>query len=88
MADKAGMSRSAFAKHFQRITDMTPMQYVTRWRMQIAYETLRNSRTPVSVIAEQSGYQTEASFRKAFKETTGVNPGAIRSGKQASITNG
>ena len=49
-----------------------PMQYVTRWRMQVAYEQLRNSETSVAEIAEQSGYQTEASFRKALKETTGV----------------
>lgn len=78
LAEQAGMSRSAFAKYFQRVTDMTPMQYVTRWRMQVAYETLRNSKTPVAVIAEQAGYQTEASFRKAFKDTTGEGPGAVR----------
>ena len=71
------MSRSAFAKYFQRVTGMTPMQYVTRWRMQVAYETLRDSKTPVTVIAEQAGYQTEASFRKAFKDTTGESPGAV-----------
>lgn len=78
LAEHAGMSRSVFAKHFQQVTDMTPMQYVTRWRMQVAYESLRNSKTSVAVIAEQSGYQTEASFRKAFKETTGAGPGAVR----------
>lgn len=81
LAEQAGMSRSAFAKYFQRITEMTPMQYVTRWRMQVAYESLRNSKTPVAVIAEHSGYQTEASFRKAFKETTGESPGAVRKGR-------
>jgi AraC-like DNA-binding protein len=78
LAEQAGMSRSAFSKHFQQITDMTPMQYVTRWRMQVAYEALRNTKTSVAVIAERSGYQTEASFRKAFKETTGLGPGAVR----------
>ena len=78
LAEQAGMSRSAFAKYFQRVTGMTPMQYVTRWRMQVAYETLRNSKTPVALIAEQAGYQTEASFRKAFKDTTGEGPGAVR----------
>ena len=25
-----------------------------------------------------AGYQTEASFRKAFKDTTGEGPGAVR----------
>jgi AraC-like DNA-binding protein len=81
LAQHAGMSRSVFAKQFQQVTGITPMQYVTRWRMQVAYELLRSSKMSVSAIAEQSGYQTEASFRKAFKEVTGVGPGAVRRGK-------
>jgi AraC family transcriptional activator of mtrCDE len=78
LAEQAGMSRSVFAKHFQQVMDMTPMQYVTRWRMQVAYESLHNSKTPVALIAEQAGYQTEASFRKAFKDVTGESPGVVR----------
>lgn len=78
LASQAGMSRSAFSKHFQQVADMSPMQYVTQWRMQTAYEKLRTTRESVSHIAEQCGYQTEASFRKAFKQQVGVGPGAIR----------
>lgn len=81
LAETAGMSRSVFARRFLQVTAMTPMQYVTSWRMQVAYEALRNSDTSVAEIAERSGYQTEASFRKAFKETTGINTGEVR--KQA-----
>ncbi|NNG12178.1 MAG: AraC family transcriptional regulator [Halobacteria archaeon] len=78
LAVVAGMSRSAFAKRFQEVTAMTPMQYVTRWRMQIAYELLRTSKDSVTRIAELSGYSAEASFRKAFKQYAGVGPGAVR----------
>ncbi len=80
LAEQAGMSRSAFAKYFQNKTDMTPMQYVTHWRMQVAYEALRNSNVSVAEIAERSGYQTEASFRKVFKAITGDSPGVVRKG--------
>jgi len=80
LADTAGMSRSAFAKHFQQVTSMTPMQYVIHWRMQIAYERLRTTEDSVARIAEQSGYSAEASFRKAFKQYAGVGPGAVRRG--------
>jgi AraC-like DNA-binding protein len=81
LAEKAGMSRSAFANHFQAVTGITPMQFVTNWRMQIAFEKLRNGKDSAAVIAEQSGYRTEASFRKAFKKQMGVGPGAVRRGK-------
>ena len=54
------------------------MQYVTNWRMQTVFEKLRSSKDSVALIAEQSGYQTEASFRKAVKKQMGIGPGAIR----------
>jgi AraC-like DNA-binding protein len=78
LAQTAGMSRSAFAKRFQAVTAMTPMQYVTRWRMQVAYERLHTSQESVARIAEMSGYRAEASFRKAFRAYAGVGPGAVR----------
>lgn len=81
LAEKAGMSRSAFANHFQSVAGITPMQYVTNWRMQTAFEKLREGKDSVALIAEQSGYQTEASFRKAFKKQMGIGPGAVRRGR-------
>jgi len=80
LAHEAGMSRSAFANHFQNVAGMTPMQYVTEWRMQTAFELLSAKRLSVAEVAELSGYQTEASFRKAFKKHVGTGPGAIRRG--------
>jgi AraC-like DNA-binding protein len=81
LAANAGMSRSAFAQYFQKVTGITPMQYVTGWRMQVAFEKLRPGKESVALIAEQSGYQTEASFRKAFKNQLGIGPGAVRRGQ-------
>jgi len=51
---KSGMSRSAFASHFQAVTGITPMQYVTNWRIQTAFEKLRTGKDSVGLIAEQS----------------------------------
>lgn len=80
LAETAGMSRAAFAKRFQELMGMAPMTYVTHWRMQRAYELLRQGEKSVAMIAEQSGYQAEAAFRKAFKQYMGFGPGAVRRG--------
>lgn len=87
LAQQAGMSRSAFARHFQQITHTTPMQYVTHWRMQLAYDAFLNSKDSVASVAERYGYQTEASFRKAFKEVTAHSPGEIRKKRNANMQN-
>ena len=46
--------------------------------MQLAYERLRMTRDSVAQIAFDCGYNTEAAFRKAFKQHMGVRPGAVR----------
>jgi AraC family transcriptional regulator, activator of mtrCDE len=78
LATKAGMSRSAFADKFHKLVNMTPMQYVTCWRMQRAHERLATTKESVNQVAEQSGYQSEAAFAKAFKKHFGFGPGAVR----------
>ena len=78
LASKAGMGRSAFAKRFNDLIGMPAMQYLTHWRMQNASELLKNTNLSVWQIAEQSGYESEAAFRKAFKKTVGVPPGQVR----------
>lgn len=78
LAEKSAMSRSAFAKRFQLIMGITPMYYVAHWRMQRAYELLITTNKSIAQIAEQFTYQSEASFRKAFKQHIGTPPGAVR----------
>ncbi len=78
LAQEAGMSRSNFSQHFAAVVGVTPIDYLTRWRMTQAELMLRNPRMTVSSTAEQMGYETEAAFRKAFKRVHGVGPGSIR----------
>jgi AraC-like DNA-binding protein len=81
LATKAGMSRSAFSEYFHHVTDQTPMQYVKQWRMQKAYDLLTTTKLSTQQIAEQCGYQSEASFSKAFKQLFAKGPGAARKEK-------
>ena len=78
LAEKAGMSRSAFARRFQELMNMTPMHYVAHWRMQRAWDELNAGSQSVSALAEKYGYGSEVSFRKAFRKHIGKGPGAVR----------
>ena len=78
LSEVAAMSRSAFADQFKHMVGMSPMEYETGWRMQQAYDVLTSDNKSVMKIAEDSGYQSEAAFRKAFKKQFGVGPGSVR----------
>ncbi|MDP3307075.1 AraC family transcriptional regulator [Methylotenera sp.] len=78
LAQQAGMSRTAFSQRFHALAGQTPMYYLTMWRMQKAKNMLESGNMTMSSIAEQAGYQSEASFSKAFKKCMGVSPGACR----------
>ena len=81
LAEKSGMSRSAFAKRFQAIMGTTPMYYLAHWRMQNAYDLLTTTNKSIAQIAEDFTYQSEASFSKAFKQHMNIGPGAARRAK-------
>lgn len=79
LADEALMSRSNFALHFRKFLGLTPMKYVTLWRMNEARRLLNTTTLSMAQIADRSGYESEVAFRKAFKKILGVTPGSIRS---------
>jgi len=54
-------------------------QLLDRTRHELAVDYLRQGRLSLAEIAFMLGYQEQSSFTHAFKEWTGVNPGAYRS---------
>ena len=78
LARRCGMSRSNFAHRFNRLVGMTPMRYVTEWRMQEAIELLETTNLSIAAIAERCGYLSEVAFRKAFRSVIGKPPGSMR----------
>ncbi|WP_343563361.1 AraC family transcriptional regulator [Kiloniella sp. b19] len=78
MAAEAGMSRTVFAEKFTALIGMTPLSYVTHWRMQLARRDLLESDLPLIDIAEQVGYASEAAFNRAFKRHFEMTPGEMR----------
>ena len=82
LGDAAHLSRSALHERFVHLIGQPPMQYLTRWRMQLAAGLLRDSGATLLEIAQQVGYESEAAFSRAFKREVGVAPGAWRRGER------
>jgi AraC-like DNA-binding protein len=78
LARLAGVSRSAFAQRFATIVGETPAHYVTRVRMHQARQWLVRDRLMIGVVARRLGYDSEASFSRAFKRVLGHPPSHFR----------
>ena len=78
LARISGLSRTSFATKFSHCLSVTPLAYITRWRMQIARQWLSDTRTPIIEIAEGVGYQSEAAFGRVFKKHFDTAPATYR----------
>jgi AraC-like DNA-binding protein len=78
LAREAQASRTSLAKRFTDLVGQPPMQYLTRWRMQVAANLLTQSEAKVFAVATEVGYDSEAAFSRAFKKNTGMAPGGWR----------
>ena len=86
LAAEVAMSRSALAARFTEKVGEPVMQYLTRWRMQLALSRLRETDVGIGELANDLGYGSEAAFSRAFKRTLGVPPGEVRRGhRQAAV---
>jgi AraC-like DNA-binding protein len=80
LARSSAASRSVLDERFRRLLGCAPMRYLASWRLQLAARRLRTSNESVGTIAEKIGYDTVASFSRAFKRHVGVSPQRWRSG--------
>jgi AraC-like DNA-binding protein len=78
LAHAVHLSRSVFSERFTSLVGVSPMRYLTRWRMQLAGTWLREERLTPSEVAFRLGYSSEAAFSRAFKRHLQVPPGALR----------
>jgi AraC-like DNA-binding protein len=78
LAREAGLSRSSLAERFTHLVGLPPMQYLARWRMQMAASLLVAGREPIGRIAEAVGYDSEAGFSRAFRRLVGMPPASWR----------
>jgi AraC-like DNA-binding protein len=78
LAKQVAASRSVVAERFTDVVGIPPMQYLAKWRIQLAADLLRGGTLKVAAIASRVGYESEAAFSRAFKRETGESPAAWR----------
>ncbi|MDR0181877.1 AraC family transcriptional regulator [Lysobacter arvi] len=78
LARVMGASRSRFAEAFTRTVGESPARYVAKVKMFQARRWIQQDGMRVTVAAERLGYDSEASFSRAFKRIMGMPPSAVR----------
>jgi AraC-like DNA-binding protein len=79
LAERVGVSRATLAKRFCELTGEPPLTYLTRWRMTLAADLLRDQPdATIAEIARAVGYSDPFGFSAAFKRVRGVNPSEFR----------
>jgi AraC family L-rhamnose operon regulatory protein RhaS len=78
VAEELGMSRRRFTHLFRVATGTSWSAYLTRLRIDYACQLLRETSRSIIAIAFECGYEDLSGFYRAFKEQTGLPPGAWR----------
>ena len=83
LARACNLSRSAFAARFAARVGKPPATYLMHVRLDAATGLLRDTSLPVTLIAKNVGYTSEAAFSRAFKNRYGMPPARWRQGTRA-----
>lgn len=81
LGKEVGMSRTAFSNRFHEMVGDTVINYLTKWRMNIALMRIQQGEQVNIDFIESLGYKSESAFRRTFKKILGFNPSQIRRNK-------
>ena len=78
-ARQAGVTPHYFCKLFRSVMEMTPMDFITRCRLQTAKQWLMERKeASIGTIAREAGYPSVSYFNKRFMAHEGMTPTAYR----------
>jgi AraC-like DNA-binding protein len=82
LADTAGIGTAQLYRLFKRHVGETPIEMLTRMKMEHAQTLLLHTPMQIKQIAHALGFEEAAYFANTFKKVTGVSPNVFRSGHQ------
>jgi AraC-like DNA-binding protein len=74
LARMSGMSASAFYRHFQAVTAMSPIQFQKQIRLQEARLALATHPTDITGVAYRVGYGSPSQFSRDYRRQFGASP--------------
>ena len=74
LAREAKLSKSTYMRRFLYVCKMPPAEYITRKRIEVAGNMLKNSTASIMEIAEKTGFYDAAHLSKTFKKINGITP--------------
>ncbi|MFF0463785.1 AraC family transcriptional regulator [Streptomyces mexicanus] len=78
LARACAVSRSTLAARFKATVGQGPLEYLTRWRIELAARQLREGGSTLASVAHSVGYGSESALSVAFKRVLGVPPSHYR----------
>jgi len=78
LAAYVSLSPSYFSTLFKARTGLTPMEYITKLRLDKAKQLLLSTRLPITQIAMGVGFANSFYFTRVFKKHTGLSPREFR----------
>ena len=81
LADRAGVSRAAFAKRFTELVGEPPMAFLTDWRITLAADLLLEPDVTVASVARQVGYATPVRAERGVQARAGDQPARPPTGR-------
>ncbi|MBD0378860.1 helix-turn-helix domain-containing protein [Paenibacillus sedimenti] len=82
IAAGAGLSKYHFVRVFRKFTGFTPIEYLTKIRVERSIELLRSTDLNIDEVAKEVGYAGGSYFIKVFRQWVGFSPGEFRSGRE------
>lgn len=78
LAAKAAMSRRTFDRKFRSSFKLSPQQWLTQQRLQLAKQILESEAFAIDKVAQLSGFDNAITLRHHFRKQLGISPSHYR----------